>query len=190
MADGRVERNTKQKELIHDALKASDEFISAQDLHRKLEDEDVKVGLATVYRQLNALAEAGEADTVRLEGQQLFRLCGDDGHHHHLVCTNCGKTVEIESPSETWLRGISTKYGSIRTLLRLPEQGALVIPAIVVRMYSNGEIIRNEISPSKLPVPPLCFCVFIGISIRKSEETVDEIDHYIFLSDIVAKMVP
>lgn len=96
MADGRVERNTKQKELIHDALKSSDEFISAQDLHRKLEDEDVKVGLATVYRQLNALAEAGEADTVRLEGQQLFRLCGDDGHHHHLVCTNCGKTVETD----------------------------------------------------------------------------------------------
>ena len=36
---------------------------------------------------------------------------GDDGHHHHLVCTNCGKTVEIESPSESWLKGISDKYG-------------------------------------------------------------------------------
>ena len=48
---------------------------------------------------------------VRLDGQQLFRLCGDDGHHHHLVCTNCGKTVEIESPSESWLKGISDKYG-------------------------------------------------------------------------------
>ena len=47
----------------------------------------------------------------RLDGQQLFRLCGDDGHHHHLVCTNCGKTVEIESPSESWLKGISDKYG-------------------------------------------------------------------------------
>ena len=59
-----VERNTKQKELIHDALKASSEFISAQNLHRRLEDEGVKVGLATVYRQLNALADAGEADTI------------------------------------------------------------------------------------------------------------------------------
>ena len=59
----------------------------------------------------NALAEAGRADTVRLDGQQLFCLCGDDGHHHHLVCTNCGKTVEIESPSESWLKGISDKYG-------------------------------------------------------------------------------
>ena len=58
-----------------------------------------------------ALADAGAADTIRLDGQQLFRLCGDDGHHHHLVCKRCGKTVEIESPSETWLRGISEKYG-------------------------------------------------------------------------------
>ena len=106
-----MERNTKQKELIHDALKANDEFISAQDLHRKLEDEGVKVGLATVYRQLNALAEGGEADTVRLEGQQLFRLCGDDGHHHHLVCTNCGKTVEIDPPSEAWLRKVADGHG-------------------------------------------------------------------------------
>ena len=76
---------------------------------REISDEEMR--FMSVYRQLNALAEAGEADTVRLEGQQLFRLCGDDGHHHHLVCTNCGKTVEIESPSETWLRGISEKYG-------------------------------------------------------------------------------
>ena len=108
---GRVERNTRQKELVHEALKACDEFISAQELHRRLTGEGVKVGLATVYRQLNALVEAGQADTVRLEGQQLFRLCGDDGHHHHLVCTNCGKTVEIEPPSEDWLKGISQRYG-------------------------------------------------------------------------------
>ncbi|WP_335341409.1 transcriptional repressor [Bifidobacterium oedipodis] len=106
----RIERNTKQKDAIHAALAACDEFISAQELHRKLEDGGVKVGLATVYRQLNALADTGEADTVRLDGQQLFRLCGDDGHHHHLVCKNCGKTVEIESPSESWLKGIADKY--------------------------------------------------------------------------------
>ena len=55
-------------------------------LRRRLEDEGSKIGLATVYRQLNALADAGAADTIRLDGQQLFRLCGDDGHHHHLVC--------------------------------------------------------------------------------------------------------
>ena len=86
-----IVRQTRQKDAIRDALNGCDEFISAQELHRKLEDRGEHIGLATVYRQLNALAEAGRADTVRLDGQQLFRLCGDDGHHHHLVCTNCGK---------------------------------------------------------------------------------------------------
>lgn len=107
----RAERNTRQKDAIRAALSRSDEFVSAQDLHRRLEDEGAKVGLATVYRQLGALADSGEADTVRLDGQQLFRLCGDDGHHHHLVCRSCGRTVEIESPSETWLKGEAAKHG-------------------------------------------------------------------------------
>ena len=84
-----IVRQTRQKDAIRDALNGCDEFISAQELHRKLEDRGEHIGLATVYRQLNALA----------------------GHHHHLVCTNCGKTVEIESPSESWLKGISDKYG-------------------------------------------------------------------------------
>ena len=106
-----IVRQTRQKDAIREALSGNDEFISAQDLHRKLEDEGVHIGLATVYRQLNALVESGRADTVRLDGQQLYRLCGDDGHHHHLVCTSCGKTVEIDPPSEDWLRGIAEKHG-------------------------------------------------------------------------------
>ena len=101
-----VQRQTRQKDAIREALRENDEFISAQDLHRWLD-----IGLATVYRQLNALADAGLADTIRLDGQQLFRLCGDDGHHHHLVCVRCGRTVEIEPPSESWLRGIADAHG-------------------------------------------------------------------------------
>ena len=106
-----IERQTKQKDAIRAALADCEEFISAQDLHRRLEDEGSKIGLATVYRQLNALADAGAADTIRLDGQQLFRLCGDDGHHHHLVCKRCGKTVEIDPPSEAWLRKVADGHG-------------------------------------------------------------------------------
>ena len=73
----------------------------------------MRIGLATVYRQLNSLAESGAVDTIRLNGQQLFRLCGDDAHHHHMVCTDCGRTVEIESPGESWLRGIAQKHGFV-----------------------------------------------------------------------------
>ena len=47
-----IERQTKQKDAIRAALADCEEFISAQDLHRRLEDEGSKIGLATVYRQL------------------------------------------------------------------------------------------------------------------------------------------
>lgn len=53
-----IVRQTRQKDAIRDALNGCDEFISAQELHRKLEDRGEHIGLATVYRQLNALAEA------------------------------------------------------------------------------------------------------------------------------------
>ena len=46
-----------------------------------------------------------------IESKAPIRRIRMGGHHHHLVCTNCGKTVEIESPSESWLKGISDKYG-------------------------------------------------------------------------------
>lgn len=53
-----IVRQTRQKDAIRDVLNGCDEFISAQELHRKLEDRGEHIGLATVYRQLNALAEA------------------------------------------------------------------------------------------------------------------------------------
>ncbi|MGO1345751.1 MAG: Fur family transcriptional regulator, partial [Bifidobacterium psychraerophilum] len=101
---GRTLRQTKQKDAVLKALHQCDDFISAQDLHRQLLDSGLSIGLATVYRQLNSLADAGQADTLRLNGSQLFRICVDDHHHHHLVCEHCGRTIEIEPPDEQWLR--------------------------------------------------------------------------------------
>ncbi len=86
-------------------------FISAQALHQRLVDGGEHISLATVYRRLNAMADSGQADTVRMNGQQMFRLCGDERHHHHLVCVACGRTVQIDPPSETWLRSIAEDHG-------------------------------------------------------------------------------
>ncbi|MFT8704297.1 Fur family transcriptional regulator [Bifidobacterium aquikefiricola] len=108
---GHVIRQTRQKDAVRKALHASGDFVTAQELHRQLEDEGSTIGLATVYRQLNMLAEAGHADTIQLNGSQLFRMCDDPTHHHHLVCTKCGKTVEIEPPDETWLRKTAAAHG-------------------------------------------------------------------------------
>ncbi|MFT8926887.1 MAG: transcriptional repressor [Bifidobacterium sp.] len=106
-----VIRQTKQKDAVRKALRASGDFVTAQELHRQLEDDGSTIGLATVYRQLNLLAEVGQADTIQLNCSQMFRMCEDTSHHHHLVCTHCGKTVEIEPPDETWLRKTAAAHG-------------------------------------------------------------------------------
>ena len=51
-------------------------------------------------------------DATRLPGgEQLFRLCGPS-HHHHLVCRNCGRTVEVEGPAvERWADRVAAKHG-------------------------------------------------------------------------------
>ena len=56
-------------------LRACDDFVSAQELHRRLEDEGVRVGLATVYRQLNALAERSGAVGRRFLGCTAWPAC-------------------------------------------------------------------------------------------------------------------
>lgn len=110
----RDRRNTFQKRAVTESLERATGFISAGDLHHRLNEEGTTVGLATVYRQLNALVDAGLADTVPVAGGQLFRACdpGDrQRHHHHLVCENCGAAVEIDPPSEEWITTTATRNG-------------------------------------------------------------------------------
>ena len=96
-------RDTRQRRALREHLAASDSFASAQQLHEALRAAGDKIGIATVYRTLQVMSEAGEIDAVRTDdGETLYRKCGAR-HHHHLVCRNCGLTVELDGPSvERW----------------------------------------------------------------------------------------
>lgn len=108
-------RATRQGAVIEETLAASDDFRTAQDLHARLRAQGAGVGLTTVYRHLQRLANAGEVDTVRTgNGEIAYRLCGGKGHHHHLVCRQCGRVVDIDGPNiETWLRRVARDAGFV-----------------------------------------------------------------------------
>ncbi|MGO1563634.1 MAG: Fur family transcriptional regulator [Brevibacterium aurantiacum] len=109
---GKTRRNTAQKDAVRRALASAEGFVSAQDLHRRLDGEGSRVALATVYRQLNALADEGEADIVSTGDEQLFRTCRQpDRHHHHLICENCGNVVEVTPDDEGWFARIAADHG-------------------------------------------------------------------------------
>ena len=105
-------RNTWQKDAVRPALSEAIGFVSAQQLHLVLRNHGSTIGLATVYRALADLASTGEADSLQSqEGELLYRACTTD-HHHHLICKNCGKTVEIEaSEVEAWAEKVSKQHG-------------------------------------------------------------------------------
>jgi len=105
-------RSTKQRSAVSALLDEADAFLSAQDLHARLRERGDGVGLATVYRALQALVEDGDVDVLRTDdGESVYRRCST-GHHHHLVCRRCGRTVEVEGPTvESWARRVGSEHG-------------------------------------------------------------------------------
>ena len=108
------QRSTRQRAAVASVLQELDDFRSAQDLYDLLRAQGENVGLTTVYRTLQTMAEQGDIDLlVGSDGQSLYRRCGQrSGHHHHVVCRTCGLTVEVEGPAvESWTHAIAKKYG-------------------------------------------------------------------------------
>ncbi|WP_324651192.1 Fur family transcriptional regulator [Georgenia sp. H159] len=104
---------TRQRAAVSDLLERTDDFRSAQQLHESLRAAGDTVGLATVYRTLQALVESGEVDVLRADdGETLYRRCESVKHHHHLVCRRCGTTVEISGGGvETWAEEMAATHG-------------------------------------------------------------------------------
>jgi Fur family ferric uptake transcriptional regulator len=137
---GRRTRSTRQAAAVDAVLRSADGFRTAQDLHAELRRRGDAVGLTTVYRHLKTLADAGDVDVVhRPDGEAQYRLCapqrptgrGDGGHHHHLVCRICGRSVEVEGPEvEQWAERVAAEAGytqvshTVEVFGRCPEHSA------------------------------------------------------------------
>ena len=111
MAQDQVLMNKSEVKVIG-ALKRQGKFASAQSVYQLLRKDGESTGLATVYRTLQKAATENTVDVIRKDdGEALYRLCAT-GHHHHLVCTNCGKTVEVEGSSvERWANTVAKNNG-------------------------------------------------------------------------------
>ena len=109
-----LERSTRQQTAILETLEGLDEFRSAQDIYLALTKKKFKVGLATVYRTLQKMAEKEQIDVIRgSDGETLYRHCGQgEGHHHHLICRACGLTITVEGPAiELWAEKMAKNNG-------------------------------------------------------------------------------
>jgi Fur family ferric uptake transcriptional regulator len=87
-------------------------FASAQEVYQLLQRGNQAIGLTTVYRALQSLLDDKVVDTLRRDdGEAIYRLCGEN-HHHHLVCKSCGTTIEIQANAiEKWAQQMASDHG-------------------------------------------------------------------------------
>lgn len=105
-------RATRQRSAVLAALDEADDFVSAQELHATLRAAGHSVGLSTVYRTLQSLTASEDVDVILTDqGESRYRSCSS-GHHHHLVCRRCGRTVEVRNTTvERWAAAVAAEHG-------------------------------------------------------------------------------
>jgi Fur family transcriptional regulator, ferric uptake regulator len=88
------------RRLVVEYLGDQDCCLSAQEIHDALRASGARVGIASVYRALEGMDELGLVQRVDLgDGVARFEPAHDEGHHHHLVCDDCGKVEPFEDPA-------------------------------------------------------------------------------------------
>ena len=102
---------TPQRMLVIEALHNADKHVSAEELYKQLHRRYPYANISTVYRTLELLKELNlvtEADFG--EGRVRYHVA-EKGHHHHLVCRSCGKTIDLEEAALYPLKDtLFTKY--------------------------------------------------------------------------------
>jgi len=105
--------DTRQRIAVREELARDAAFRSAQAVHARLRAAGTRIGLTTVYRALQSMADSGEVDVLRQpDGESVYRRCSTPRHHHHLVCRECGRTVEVDGPAvERWAERVAAEHG-------------------------------------------------------------------------------
>jgi len=106
-------KSTRQRSLIIDTFLAATGHVSVEELWAKVRATDAKVSVATVYRTMKLLSEAGLAHARNFgDGQTRYEAAVGREHHDHLICTSCGKIIEFENDRiETMQDMVAKRHG-------------------------------------------------------------------------------
>jgi Fur family ferric uptake transcriptional regulator len=118
-------KNTPQRRRIVDVFFRSGKHLSTEELYEQIKGEDAGIGQATVYRTLKLLCDAGLAKELNFdESTARYEPVADDSHHDHLICTCCGKNVEImDDIIERRQVEVAKSYGFVLTSHRMVMYG-------------------------------------------------------------------
>jgi len=89
-------RLTPQRMMIVSAIEASEHHISAEEIYAQVVAQYPMVNISTVYRTLELLKKLGMVTETDLGGGRFRYHPAGKGHHHHLVCQECGAVIDLD----------------------------------------------------------------------------------------------
>jgi Fur family ferric uptake transcriptional regulator len=118
-------RHTAQREQVLDVFLATEKHLTVQQLHDLVRKKYAGIGYATVARTVKLMCEAGVCSQVDFgDGSLRFEHKHGHEHHDHLICTKCGKLVEIYSPElERIQNDLVRKHGFVQKSHKLEVFG-------------------------------------------------------------------
>jgi Fur family ferric uptake transcriptional regulator len=104
-------RLTPQRMMVLEAIEASHDHISAEEIHSKARIRYPYINISTVYRTLELLKENGLVTETDLGGGRFLYHPAGKAQHHHLVCRKCGRVMDIDASEFRQLREeLKAKY--------------------------------------------------------------------------------
>lgn len=90
---------TRQREEILRCLMDADRHLSVEEIYDRIRRKDPTLGRATVFRTVKLLHGCGlVAEVGAANGRSKYELKADRPHHDHMICIECGRIIEFQSP--------------------------------------------------------------------------------------------
>lgn len=89
-------RLTPQRAMVVSAIESSEDHISAEEIYAQIVAKYPQVNISTVYRTLELLKKLSLVTETDLGGGRVRYHPVEKGHHHHLVCQNCGAMIDLD----------------------------------------------------------------------------------------------
>lgn len=118
-------KSSEQREQILETFLEIEEHLTVEDLYSKVKKKNPSIGFATIYRTMKLLCDCGLCRELNMEdGRAKYEHLYKHGHHDHMICTGCGKMIEIIDPEiEALQEKIARKKGFIISRHRMQIYG-------------------------------------------------------------------
>ena len=120
-------RLTPQRLMVVSAIESSEDHISADEVYSQVVTRYPNVNISTVYRTLELLTRLGLVTETDLGGGRVRYHPANKGHHHHLICQECGAMIDLdESLLKPLEEALLLEHNFIADLRHLAIQGRCV----------------------------------------------------------------